>query len=72
MTTANTCKIIMKIIPDSSKSKDNMLVGWLVGYTLSYVGYLMPNPVYISVEMIDYGEFDNMIEICGKLDKSNT
>ena len=28
--------------------------------------------VCVCVEMIDWGEPDNMIEICGKLDKSNT
>ena len=26
----------------------------------------------VCVEMIDCGESDRMIEICGKLDKSNT
>ena len=31
----------------------------------------MPLPfIYINVEMIDCGESENMIEICGKLDKS--
>ena len=28
--------------------------------------------IYIYVEMIEWGESDSMIEICGKLDKSNT
>ena len=28
--------------------------------------------VYIYIEMIDCGESDNMIEICGQLDKPNT
>ena len=27
--------------------------------------------IYIYFEMIDCGESDNIIEICGKLDKSN-
>ena len=28
--------------------------------------------VCVCVEMINYGESDNMIEICGKLNESNT
>ena len=28
--------------------------------------------IYIYVEMIECDELDSMIEICGKLDKSNT
>ena len=41
-------------------------------YVYHYIYTYMYIYIYIYIEMIDFDEADNMIEIWGKLDKSNT
>ena len=62
-------EILIKITGWTNENSMDWLVGWLFMVYHSHVGYFMPNPFYSHTHTHTH---IYMIEICGKLDKSNT
>ena len=54
----------MSLLFNQTCLNERLLPNYTHTYTYIYI--------YIYIEMIDCDESDYMIEICGKLDKSNT